>query len=416
MSEKTNNDDPKKGDNITPINALSTRGIHFDNPLKDVYTANLPIAGCAWVDTSDGVVLFDTLLTPGAGKEVFERIKGKIKYIIYSHGHGDHVGGAEAFIADKPVIIASKYLPDRFEKYEILAQHRARITAQQFNVPESFRNVEYVYPTKTFLGEMTITLGDKTFELHAARAETDDVVWVYVPELKAAFIGDLMIGPGLFPNVGNPWKPTRFALDWAKTLEEIRALKPQYLFCNGGSIFYKGKRAIKSLSHNIEVIRAMHDKVVDFINQDMHISEMIHAVKVPEHLKKSPFLKPFYSRPEFFVYNVYRWYHGYFDHNPAHLLPRPEKEVMKEIYELIGSSDNIFKRARQLFDQNQAQLALQVLDVLIQAEPENIEARKLRIELLKTLGANDACLMSRNTWYYFINQDKKFIRSKKRGH
>ena len=225
MSENTTNEDSKKEDEITPVNALGTSNIHFANPLKDVYTANLPIAGCAWVETSDGVVLIDTLLTVGAGKEVFERIKGKIKYIIYSHGHGDHVGGAKAFLADNPEIIASKYLPDRFEKYEILAPHRGRATAQQFNVPEMPRAFDYAYPTKTFLGDMTISLGDKTFELHTARAETDDVVWVYVPELEATFIGDLMIGPGLFPNVGNPWKPTRFALDWAKTLEEIRALK-----------------------------------------------------------------------------------------------------------------------------------------------------------------------------------------------
>ena len=415
MSEKIFNQNPKKGEDITPMNALSTRGIYFDNPLKDVHTANLPISGCAWIDTTEGVVLIDTLLTPGAGKQVFERIDGKIKYIIYTHGHRDHVGGAEAFLADNPEIIASKYLPDRFEKYQILAPHRARMGAQQFNIPEVIDKIPYVYPTKTFLGEMTISLGDKTFELHTARAETDDAVWVYVPELKAAFIGDLMIGPGLFPNIGNPWKPTRFALGWAKALEEIRALKIEYVFCNGGSIMYKGRRALKALDHNIEVIRAMHDQVVDFINQDMHITEMIHAVKVPEHLKKSPFLKPFYSRPEFFVYNVYRWYHGYFDHNPAHLLPRPEKEVMKEIYELIGSSDKILSRTRDLFNQNQKQLALQVLDVLIQSEPENIEARELRIELLKELGANDQCLMSRNTWYYFINQDKKFIRSKQKS-
>jgi glyoxylase-like metal-dependent hydrolase (beta-lactamase superfamily II) len=171
--------------------------------LKYVYTANLPIAGCAWIETTEGVVLIDTLLAVSAGKEAFERIKGTIKYIIYTHGHGDHVGGAAAFLKDNPEIIASKYLPDRFEKYEILAKHRARVTSQQFNVPETFRSSEYVYPTKTFLGEMTITLGDKTFELHSARAETDDVVWVYVPELKTAFIGDLMIGPGFFPNVGN---------------------------------------------------------------------------------------------------------------------------------------------------------------------------------------------------------------------
>ncbi len=414
MSENPNKTKPKGGKTVSPINVLTQMKVQFKNPLKEVFTANLPIAGCGWIITTDGVVLIDTLLTINAGKKVFEEITGKIKFIIYTHGHGDHVGGTAAFMEDQPEIIASKYLPDRFDKYKMLAKHRARITAQQFNIPENTRIPNYVYPTKTFLGDLTFTLGDKTFELHTARAETDDACWVYVPEINAAFIGDLMIGTQ-FPNVGNPWKPTRFALDWAKKLEEIRALEPEFVFCNGASILFRGKRALKALDDNIEVIRAMHDEVVEYINQDMHISEMIHAVKIPDHLKKSPYLRPFYSRPEFFVYNVYRWYHGYFDHNPAHLLPRPEKEVQTEIYNLIGDSNKILKRAKDLYDQDQAQLALQVLDVLIQAEPENIEARKLRIEFLKDLGANDKCLMSRNTWYYFINQDKKFIRSIRRS-
>ncbi len=414
MPENQNKTKPKGGKSVSPINVLTQMKVQFKNPLKDVYTANLPIAGCGWIITTDGVVLIDTLLTINAGKRVFEEITGKIKYIIYTHGHGDHVGGTAALLADQPEIIASKYLPDRFDKYKMLAKHRARITAQQFNIPENARIPNYVYPTKTFLGDLIFTLGDKTFELHTARAETDDACWVFVPEINAAFIGDLMIGTQ-FPNVGNPWKPTRFALDWAKTLEEIRAIEPEFVFCNGASILFKGKRALKALDDNIEVIRAMHDEVVEYINQDMHISEMIHAVKIPDHLKKSPYLRPFYSRPEFFVYNVYRWYHGYFDHNPSHLLPRPEKEIKKEIYNLIGDSNKILKRSRNLFDKDQAQLALQVLDVLIQAEPKNIEARKLRIELLKNIGENDRCLMSRNSWYYFINKDKKFVRSIRRS-
>ena len=156
----------------------------------------------------------------------------------------------------------------------------------------------------------------------------------------------------------------------------------------------------------------MHDQVVKYINQDMHISEMIHAVKIPDHLKKNPYLKLAYSRPEFFVYNVYRWYHGYFDHNPAHLLPRPEREVCAEIFELISDSNKIINRAKQLLNQGQAQLGLQVLDLLIQSDPENIEARKLRIELLKDLGTRDYCLMSRNAWFHFINKDKDFIQTK----
>lgn len=403
----------EKRKEISPMNVLSTMGITFKNPLKDVHTAVLPIAGCAWIDTTDGVVLIDTLITPSAGKKVFEKIAGTIKYIIYTHGHVDHVGGAKSFIADNPEIIASKFLPYRLDRYIAQAPYRARIAAQQFNIPDNIRVVDFVYPTKTFLGEMTISLGDKTFELYTARAETDDACWVYVPELNAAFIGDLLIGS--FPNIGNPWKPTRYSLEWAKALEEVRAKEPEYVFYGGAGRMHKGRKALKALDANIEVIHSMYNQVVDYINQDMHITDMIHAVKIPKHLENNPYLRQFYSRTEFFVFNVYRWLHGYFDGNPAHLLPRPEREVLKEISGLIGDSDKILRRVRELLDQNQAQLALQILDVLIQTEPENIEARKLHIELLQELGANDKCLMSRNSWYYFINQDKKFIRSKKRG-
>ena len=400
-----------KKDTIGGINILNITDPVFKEPLEDVHTANLPIAGCGWIDTKDGVVLIDTLIDPRAAEKVMARIKGKIKYIIYTHGHMDHVSGTEAFMKDNPEVIASKYLPDRLDRYEMLAPYRNLISSMQFNIPNFDREIrKVVRPTKTFLGDMTFTLGNKTFELHTARAETDDVCWIHVPELKAVFIGDLIIG-NQFPNIGNPWKPTRYALDWAKELERVRALDPEHVFCNGAAIHYKGKKAKKALDANIEVIHSMHDQVVECINQDMHITEMIHAVKIPDHLKRNPQLKTFYSRPEFFVYNVYRWYHGYFDHNPAHLLPRPEKEIMSEIFGLIGDSEKVIKKAEELLSKGQPQLALEVLDVLIQAKPDNIEALKLRMKLLKNLGENDKCLMSRNSWHYFINQDKKTIRS-----
>ena len=401
---------------IKGTQVLGAPQARFTNPIKDVHTAVLPIAGCAWVDTTDGVVLIDTIARVNVGKEVFKKINGPIKYIIYTHGHGDHVGGAAAYLKDNPEIIASEYLPDRLDKYKMLAPHRAHISAVQFNIPESFRGTgavrttEFIYPTKTFLGDMTIKLGNKTFELHAVRAETDDAVWVYIPELKAAFIGDLIIA-GL-PNVGNPWKPTRFALDWAKALEDVRALNPEHLFCNGAGFYYTGQKALKVLDLNIAAIRNLHDQVVDHINKGTHITEMIHEIKLPDHLAKDPYLRPLYSRTEFFVFNVYRWYHGYFDNNPSHLLPRPEKEVISEIFKLIGDSEKILGRARELLEKNQAQLAIEILDVLIQADPENVEARKLRIELLKSLAADDYCLMSRNAWVYFINKDKEFLKNK----
>ena len=384
----------------------------FETPAPGINTARQPIAGCGWVTTDEGVVLIDTLLTPDSAEKVAAKITDPIKYIIYTHGHCDHVGGARAFLKDNPEIIASKYLPDRLDRYKMLGEYRDKICHQQFNVVPRRPAAEcrYVRPTKTFLGDMTISLGGITFELHTARAETDDVCWVHVPKLKAAFIGDLIIG--CFPNVGNPWKPTRFALDWAKTLEEVRELDLDVLFYNGAGNCYKGNDIRDALDANIEVIRSLHDQVVDCINRGVHITEMIHEIAVPDHLKDNKFISPRYSKTEFFVYNVYRWYHGYFDDNPANLLPRPEKEIMAEIFGLIGDPERIINRARGLHNDGKSQLALQVLDVLIQGDPDNTDARKLRIELLETLGKDDGCLMSRNAWIYFINQDKEFLRSK----
>jgi alkyl sulfatase BDS1-like metallo-beta-lactamase superfamily hydrolase len=404
-----------KTEKIKAQQIITGQKVVFSDPLPDVHTASMPVSGCAWIDTEEGVVLIDTLDTYRAATQTAERIKGPIKYIIYTHGHTDHVYGAAAFIKDNSVIIANLYLPDRLDRYKMLYQHRARISAQQFNLPENPEKTllsleRMVYPTQTFQGDMTIQLGGKTFELHTARAETDDVCWIWVPEIRSAFIGDLMIGS--FPNIGNPWKPTRYALDWAKTLEKVRALNPEYLFCNGAAILYQGQQAREALDDHIEVIRSLHDQVVDGINRKMHITEMIRTIKIPEHLKGSPYLSSAYSRTEFFVYNVYHWYHGYFDGNPANLLPRPEKEVKTALLELIGDPERILDKARALKKQGQAQLGLQVLDVLIGADPENIEARRLRIELLEDLGQEDTCLMSRNTWVYFIEQDKAFLTSK----
>ena len=391
---------------------LAMQDVKYSDPMPDVHVASLPIAGCAWIDTGDGIVLIDTLIAYKAAQQTMEKIEGQIKYIIYTHGHGDHISGTAAFIKDNPTIIANKYLPDRLDNYKRLYRHRSRISAQQFNIPEvperTLQSLERtVYPTETLIGDKTIKLGNKTFELHTARAETDDVCWVWVPEIKSAFIGDLIIGS--FPNIGNPWKPTRFALDWAKELQKVRALNPEYVFCNGAGLVYEGKAALEALDANIEVILNLHDQVVDLINQDMHISEMIHAVKVPDHLDKSPYLRSAYSRVEFFVYNVYRWYHGYFDGNPAHLLPRPEKEVNTALLGLIGDADKLMDKSRELLSQDKAQLALQILDVLISAEPDKVEARQLRIELMEKLGGDDHCLMSRNSWVYFIDKDKEFL-------
>jgi alkyl sulfatase BDS1-like metallo-beta-lactamase superfamily hydrolase len=356
------------------------------------------------------VVVIDTLLTPRAGQKMLDRIHEqgcRVNTIIYTHGHGDHVGGARAFMGDDPEIIAQQYLLERLEKYRMLEEHRSRLTNVQFHLDMKRRKADYVAPTRTFADTMTFSLKDKTFELHHARGETDDHCWVWLPQVRTAFVGDLLIGS--FPNIGNPFKPTRFALSWARALEAIREKQPEMIIAGGGKAVYQGDLVERVLEDTIAGIHSIHDQVVDLINEGVPVDEMIHRVKLPEHLESSPYLRFIYSRPEFAVYNIHRWYHGYFDFNPAHLLPRPQREVSKEIMKLIGSQEAVLDRSRQLKDEGHVQLALQLLDLVLREDPSTRPARQLRKEILERLVAEDYCTMSRNTFIYYLEQDKAFL-------
>ncbi len=400
---------PKK---VGAIQVIDFSSVSFEQPHPDVGVARILIANASWVNTAEGTVVLDTLIFPHLGEEMREKINetgGPVKYIIYTHGHRDHVGGAPAFLDDAPEIIGHRYLPERLEKYRILAEHRARIASIQFNIPFMPAEPSFVEPTKLYDGSMTFSLGGKTFELYHARAETDDHTWVHVPEIRTVFVGDLIIAG--FPNIGNPFKPTRFALSWARALEAVREKEPEMLIAHGGQAVYEGADVKELLDVTIEAVYSIHDQVVECINKDMPIDEMIHAVVLPEHLKDHRYLRFLYSRPEFAVYNIYRWYHGYFDHNPAHLLPRPDREVNDEIFSLIGDRKAVLERSGELFKQGKPQLALQVLDVLLKHAPDDVEARRLRLELLEVLCEQDSCLMSRNTWVYFMEREREFLES-----
>ena len=64
----------KKTEKVSGLDVLTTLDVTFHNPVSDVYTARLPIAGCAWIDTGDGIVLIDTMISKAAARKVKEKI------------------------------------------------------------------------------------------------------------------------------------------------------------------------------------------------------------------------------------------------------------------------------------------------------------------------------------------------------
>jgi cyclase len=194
-----------------------------------VYAAiSIPGRG-AWsnagiVDLGDELLVFDSFTTPSAGHELrklAELLTGKkVKYLINSHYHGDHVLGNQAF-SDTTIISTSltkewckeKNKLDDVEKeieetkdYLNNLQNQIELTqdsiikaslANQHNemskVLDDLPDMQIVLPTVIFEEKLSIEGSKRKVELYClGGGHTPSDTFMYLPEEKIAFMGDLV--------------------------------------------------------------------------------------------------------------------------------------------------------------------------------------------------------------------------------
>lgn len=393
-----------------PPEGVGRREVHTEQVAEGVYWARA-FANAAWVVTPEGAVVIDT----GGGtasRALLEAIRRTtdrpIRYLIYTHGHVDHTLGAQGFLEDGARIIAHEMVPERFRKYEALAEHTNRINSLQFHLSLSGFRPLFQYPHITYHDRYSFELGGRRFELFHGRGETDDATVIHLPDAGVVFSGDFLIG--VFPNVGNPFKVVRFEREWFETLERIQALDPAAVCPGHGPRVHRGREQIREvISHNVEALRFLHQEVIRRLNEGQTLDQMVAEIRLPPRLAESPHLQPLYSRVEFAVINIHRRYSGWFDWDPADLIPQPRVETARILRELIGDDERIVGRAQELLEGGQPLQALTVLQVLLRARPDHRPGRELRARIMERLSADDPCLMSRNVWRHYLEEDQRFL-------
>lgn len=365
------------------------------------------------------ILLVDTTPQWYAGRTVDDLrsnlSQAPLEAIVYTHGHIDHVTGADTFLSDadsrgypRPRIIAHRDVPQRFDRYRLLHEQNNFINRVQFNLPEeirAFSTAPWTYPDTTYCEATVVSVGSERFELYHARGETDDETWVWCPGRRVLCTGDTFVWST--PNAGNPYKVQRYARDWAGALEQMAALRPLHLLPGHGPALSGDERIQEALLSTAAWLRSIHDQVVAGMNEGKWLEDILREMEYPAMDK--PWLRPIYDHPEFVARNVYRLYGGWYDGNPANILPAHSEDVARALVAASGS-EPILARARRLRDEGDLKLACHLVDFVRKGEPENRQAWELWRELFASRAATEPALMARGAFHSAVREAERRLR------
>ncbi len=362
--------------------------------------------------TPEGLLLIDPGLAPLSGsvhRAVREFSAEPIHTAVYTHGHADHAFGLRPFLeaGERPLIVAQEAVVERFLRYQKTWGWNARINQRQFSLPEPAFPDRFDWPTLTFREALVQRIGDLEIRYRAARGETDDACYLFVPERSYLFTGDLVIWQA--PNCGNPQKVQRYPEDWARALEEMAALDAEWLFPGHGLVVH-GRQAVRQLlTETARYLRVLVEQVLARMNAGETPEQIVHAVRPDPELAVRPYLGARYDHPQFIVRNILRLYGGWWNGNPAELLPPPPAERAREVAALAGGVDRLVARGRGQLEADRGDLAADLAEWATRADPAHRAALELKRDVYEHLLARAESLMAQGIYRAAANDARRAL-------
>ncbi|MBK8025648.1 MAG: MBL fold metallo-hydrolase [Chloroflexi bacterium] len=203
--------------------------------------------------TSDGAVLFDTLLYPDETRQikrfVESRLGSEVRYVINSHFHADHTTGTYMF--PEAQVIAHARCREFLDRRGRVGLQRAKASTDEM------RDVMLVLPDITFGDEgMSLQIGNKTFELTVAAGHSPDSVVCLVKEDRILLGADTVMSLPYFVDGSYD--------DLQRSLERLLGGNYEHIVQGHGDVILRGEIEEK-LHGDLGYLQRVHDAVTDAI-------------------------------------------------------------------------------------------------------------------------------------------------------
>ena len=396
----------------------------YDTPGGKIHVAiGFGIANSIMVEGDLGNIIIDSSDSTYEAEEIYKLFKQKnsnpIKAIIYTHNHGDHTFGTAYYLTtqkERPKIIAHKSTDYYMQRIlgiinPIISTRSTRMfgtalseddvinvgIGKSLNIAKS--PFGYVSPDTTFEDELKINIAGISIELYHAPGETNDQLFVWLPNHKSLMPGDNIYKT--FPNLYTIRGTThRDVMGWVSSLDHMRSFNSEYVFPSHTKPIIGSVVISDTLTLYRDAIQFVHDQTVRLMNQGFYPDQIIQLVELPEPIKKSPFLNEFYGTVRWSVKSIFNGYLGWFNGNPAELDPLSRKDEAQKFANLAGGEEALFLAFQNAVNDKEMQWALELSDRLMALNYSIAEVESLRREALLYIGARSSNPNKRN---YFLS-------------
>ncbi len=263
---------------------------------------------CAFLVTDEGILLIDSKTSPSLGENLLKRIREvtdkEIKYLVFTHYHGDHIQGAQVF--KEAVIVSHSNTKNNIEKITIprISETKTKILPEQIksakdkverfkaeNNPElkkaeeelsslerrlkDIENLIIHLPSLTVENRYSIKLGGKEILLfYSGRGHTDGDLMVYFPSEKTIHMGDLVFN-NIIPYID--FQGGSSTENWIKILEDVEKMELEIVIPGHGEI---GDKSI--LRKQAEYLKALRKEVKKYVDEGVSLEETIKKAEIPE--------------------------------------------------------------------------------------------------------------------------------------
>jgi cyclase len=240
--------------------------IHIQQIAKDVYSqAEMRGANTTFVVTSEGIVLIDLPPDIENGKRWLEEVKkhGEIRFVINTEAHHDHWVTNSLFGHN---IIAHEACRELMliMDHKFIRERTALLYVDPFPYPDDF---EIRLPNITFSKNMTLRLGQITFQLIHTPGHMEGQIAVYIPERKVLCTGDTIIN-----RMRAPYHDAITDDRWLDSMRTLDKLDVEHIVPGHGDLI-QGKDFIKTQT---EVYKGFLKAVKEGKTKGVKISEEIN--------------------------------------------------------------------------------------------------------------------------------------------